>query len=94
MSLASSRPRALTLYREILRTLEKWPSVKREKVAMEIRDEFRANASESLPDKQRKMLEEAEAGLRSLRQQCGLSDGTDVSMNSDLELQHHSRRNL
>ena len=68
-----ARPRALTLYREILRTLEVWPSVRRRAVYEEIQQEFRQNMHESEPAKRAKMLEEAEAGLQSLRQQCGLN---------------------
>ena len=88
----SGRPRALVLYRDILRTLQRWPSVKRDNVAAEIRDEFRTNAREPAGEKRTKMLEEAEAGLRSLRQQCGLSEGQEVSYASDLELQRAHRR--
>ena len=68
-----ARPRALTLYREILRTLEVWPSVRRRAVYEEIQQEFRQNMHESEPAKRAKMLEEAEAGLQSLQQQCGLN---------------------
>ena len=80
------------LYRDILRTLQKWPSVRRDKVALEIRDEFRQNRSEPSAEKRAKMISEAEAGLRSLRQQCGLSEGTDVSFASDAELQWRQRQ--
>ena len=86
-----SRPRALVLYREILRTMQKWPSKRRDKVSLEIRQEFRENMHEASADRQRKMLEEAEAGLRSLRQQCGLSDGTDVTFAADAELSRRYR---
>ena len=86
------RPRALVLYRDILRTLQRWPSVRRDKVAAEIRDEFRSNQREPAGERRQKMLEEAEAGLRSLRQQCGLSDGTEVSYACDQELQRQHRR--
>ena len=82
----SARPRALVLYREIMRTLQRWPSIKRHKVTLEIRQEFRQNMREASTEKREKMLEEAEAGLRSLRQQCGLSEGTDVSFAADAEL--------
>ena len=88
----SSRPRALVLYRELLRTLQRWPSVKRDKVYAEIRDEFRQKMHEPAGEKRAKFIEEAEAGLRSLRHQCGLSDGTDVAFNSDQELQYQQRR--
>ena len=88
----SARPRALVLYREILRTLQRWPSVKRESVALEIRNEFREKMHETNVERRTKFVEEAEAGLRSLRQQCGLGEGTDVSFNSDAELQHQQRR--
>lgn len=87
----STRPRALTLYRDILRTLQKWPSVRRDRVALEIRSEFRVKMHEPNAERRAKMVEEAEAGLRSLRQQCGLSDGTDVAFNADSELQHRQR---
>ena len=79
------------LYRHILRTLQQWPSVKRDKVANEIRLEFKSNMHEADAAKKQKMLAEAEAGLRSLRQQCGLADGTEVAFNSDAELQHQAR---
>ena len=88
----AARPQALVLYRNLLRTLQKWPSVRRDKVASEIREEFRQNRVEASPDKVEKMLAEAAAGLRSLRQQCGLNDGTDVSYMCDSELQRANRR--
>jgi hypothetical protein len=89
--MAAPWPRALCVYRELMRTLQKWPSVRRGRVAMEVRDEFRLNRLETQPEKQQKMLDEAEAGLRSLRQQCGLSAGTDVAFACDQELQHRQR---
>ena len=87
----TARPPALVLYRHILRTLQQWPSVKRDKVANEIRLEFKSNMHEADAAKKQKMLAEAEAGLRSLRQQCGLADSTEVAFNSDAELQHQAR---
>ena len=90
-STMTARPPALVLYRHILRTLQQWPSVKRDKVANEIRLEFKNNMHEADAAKRQKMLAEAEAGLRSLRQQCGLADGTEVAFNSDAELQHQAR---
>ena len=90
-STMTARPPALVLYRHILRTLQQWPSVKRDKVANEIRLEFKNNMHEADAAKKQKMLAEAEAGLRSLRQQCGLADGTEVAFNSDAELQHQAR---
>ena len=89
--MSSSRP-VLAVYKDLLRLLRIWPSVKRDKVTQEIRLEFRQNASEQSADKRKKMLEEAEAGLRSLRQQCGLSEGTDVNFMADAELQRANRR--
>ena len=44
-----ARPRALALYRDILRTLELWPSVRRRAVYAEIQQEFRQNMHESEP---------------------------------------------
>ena len=82
----ATAPRALAVYRSLLRTLQQWPSVRRDKVAHEIRDEFRRNAHEPSSERAEKMLQEAEAGLRSLRAQCGLSEGTDVSYTCDTEL--------
>jgi hypothetical protein len=76
----SGRSKALYLYRDLLRTLQRWPSVRRDKVAAEIRAEFRQNQNESDPSKSAKMLADAEAGLQSLRQQCGLSaHGTEIA---------------
>ena len=73
VSIMASRPRALALYRQILRTLELWPSIRKAKIAEEIRLEFRQNALEAEASKRDKMLAEAEAGLKALRQQCGLN---------------------
>ena len=69
----STPPRVRTVYRALLRTMEQWPSVKKDKVVQEIKLEFRQNMGEAEAAKRDKMLAEAEAGLRSLRQQCGLS---------------------
>ena len=72
--------KTLALYRELLRTLQRWPSVKRPQVTAEIRAEFRQNRNEADASKCAKMIDEAESGLRSLRQQCGMSaDGNDIS---------------
>ena len=79
-----SRPRALTVYRQLLRTLQRWPSIKRDTVAAEVRAEFRLYQQEAEPEKRAKQLEEAEAGLRALRQQCGLSEsGSEIGYNYD-----------
>ena len=82
-----SRPRALLLYKDLLRTTQRWPSVRRDHVIEEIRAEFRQNAHEPDAAKAEKMLAEAEAGLQSLRQQCGLSAGNEVSYDYDAALQ-------
>ena len=78
---------ALGLYRTILRTAQHWPSIKKEAVKNEIRDEFRRNLGETDPQKIEKMLVEARAGLQSLRQQCGMSEGSDVQYMYDDALQ-------
>ena len=84
----TTRPRALTLYRELLRTMERWPSIKKEKVISEIRSEFRENMGEVDAAKKAKFIEEAEAGLRALRQQVGMNtDRNDVSYAYDEMLQ-------
>ena len=84
----SARPRALTVYRDILRTLQRWPSVRKDAVMAEIRAEFRENSTEADASKRKKMLEEAEAGLLSLRQQCGLNaDGNEIAYMYDEALQ-------
>ena len=72
--------------------MEKWPSVKRGKVIDEIKTEFRQNAAEADATRKEKMLSEAEAGLQSLRQQCGLSaDGNEIGYNYDEALQRGYR---
>ena len=86
--MSAARGKALYLYRDLLRTLQRWPSVRRDKVAAEIRAEFKQNAHETDAAKCTKMLEEAEAGLQSLRQQCGLStDGNEIAYAYDDALQ-------
>ena len=69
----------LSLYKHILRTAQRWPSIKKDRILDEIRDEFRRNQFEAEPQRVAKMLDEARAGLASLRQQCGLSDTNDIS---------------
>mmetsp|Transcript_62194 Transcript_62194/g.122907 ORF Transcript_62194/g.122907 Transcript_62194/m.122907 type:complete len:92 (-) Transcript_62194:93-368(-) len=69
----------LTLYKDILRTAQRWPSIKRHSIIDEIRNEFRKNRTEAKPKRVDKMLSEARDGLASLRQQCGLSDANDIS---------------
>lgn len=87
-STMSSRPRALTLYRELLRTMERWPSIKKDKVVAEIRSEFREKMGELDATKKAKFMEEAEAGLRALQQQVGMNtDRNDVSYAYDEMLQ-------
>ena len=81
------------LYKDILRTLEIWPSKRRTAVIAEIRAEFRQNQHETQSEKCAKMIAEAEAGLLSLRQQCGLSaDGSEISYAYDEALQRDGRR--
>ena len=70
----------LRLYRNILRTAQNWPSIRRQKVIEEIRTEFRENRAEQNPERLAKLLKEAEIGLESLRAQTGFSsDGNEIS---------------
>ena len=82
----AARSEVLSVYRRILRTAQHWPSVKKESVKNEIRDEFRRNVGESDPKTAAKMLEEARAGLQSLRQQCGMSENSDIQYEYDTAL--------
>lgn len=82
----TARAEALILYRQIMRTAQSWPSIKKQAVINEIRDEFRINMGEADPQKLEKMLGEARAGLQSLRQQCGMS-GSDIQYYYDDALQ-------
>ena len=61
-----SRSQTLGLYRQILRTAQHWPSIKREAVVLSIREEFRRNAGETRPEKLERMFVEAQAGLAQL----------------------------
>ena len=58
----------LSIYRRILRTAQSWPSIRKEVVTLEIRDEFRSNARELDPQNIDRMLRIAEAGLKELMQ--------------------------
>ena len=76
----SSSASTLRLYRNILRTAQNWPSIRRQKVIEEIRTEFRENRAEQNPERLAKLLKEAEIGLESLRAQTGFSgDGNEIS---------------
>lgn len=78
--MATAAVHVRSIYRSLLRTLEQWPSVKKKAVMEEIRTEFRQNAAEVDAAKIKSMVQEAEAGLVSLRQQCGLSvEGTEIN---------------
>ena len=87
----AARAEALSLYRRILRTAQFWPSIKKAAVIDEIRGEFRDNMKEADPQRTAKMLAEARAGLQSLRQQCGMSDGSDIQYMYDDALQRTQR---
>lgn len=82
----AQRSTVLSLYRGIMRTAQRWPSVRKAKLIEEIRDEFRRNAGEADPKRLEKMVAEAHAGLASLRQQCGLSSPGEVSYAYDAAL--------
>ena len=85
-------PRPLVLYKEILRTLQRWPSVRRQQVIQEIRAEFRTNMLESEAQKREKMIREAEDGLHSLRMQCGMNtNSNEISLEYDDALQRRQR---
>lgn len=56
----------LSLYRQLLRTVQRWPSVRKEAVLTGIRDEFRANMGDRDPLRIEKMLAEAHSGLKQL----------------------------
>lgn len=84
----TTRPRALVLYRDLLRTMERWPSIKKDKVIAEIKQEFRERVGETDAAKKEKFIQEAEAGLQALQQQVGMNtDRNDVSYNADHMLQ-------
>lgn len=84
----AGRAEALSLFRRIMRTAQRWPSIKKEAVKTEIRDEFRRNMGEANPQKMAKMLDEARSGLQSLRQQCGMSsESSDINYMYDDALQ-------
>lgn len=68
---ASRRSEVLGLYKQIMRTVQVWPSKKRQAVTLEIRREFRNNAHESDPQKLESMMAEAYAGLKELRWGAG-----------------------
>jgi hypothetical protein len=68
---ASRRSEVLGLYKRIMRTVQIWPSKKREAVTFEIRQEFRNNALETDPQKLERMMAEAYAGLKELRWGAG-----------------------
>ncbi len=85
--MAATRSEVLLLYRQILRTAEHWPSVRRRKVIEEIKLEFREHASEADPAALAKHVEAARAGLESLQQQCGMSKSRDIAYDYDRPLQ-------
>ena len=77
---AATRSEVLHLYRQILRTAARWPSVKRDTVIAEIKDEFRQHMAEADAGVRSKLVAEARAGLDALRQQCGMSsDSAEIS---------------
>merc|ERR1712087_847042 len=80
-----TRSSTLALYRQILRTASRWPSVKRSAVIEEIRSEFRANRSETEAAKVEGLLAQAHTGLTYLRSQTGLgkASGSELSYHFD-----------
>ena len=60
------RSEALSLYRQILRAAEDWPSRKKTAVVSEIRQAFRTNAAEKDAQAIEQMLAEARSGLKEL----------------------------
>mmetsp|Transcript_42996 Transcript_42996/g.94182 ORF Transcript_42996/g.94182 Transcript_42996/m.94182 type:complete len:84 (-) Transcript_42996:37-288(-) len=68
----ATKASTLRLYREILRHAGRWPSIKRESIIQEIRQEFRANRLEQDGAKAAAMIEQARIGLGSLKAQSGL----------------------
>lgn len=63
----TQRSEVLGLYKQIMRTAQSWPSLKRLAVIREIRTEFKGNAKEADPQKLERMLAEAYAGLKEMR---------------------------
>lgn len=86
----STRSNTLALYREILRTARRWPSVKRLAVIEEIRSEFRAHRSETEATKVKGLLAQANTGLTYLRTQTGLgkAGGREISYHFDAGATH------
>eukprot|EP00310_Coccolithus_braarudii_P004265 CAMPEP_0183378296 /NCGR_PEP_ID=MMETSP0164_2-20130417/124842_1 /TAXON_ID=221442 /ORGANISM="Coccolithus pelagicus ssp braarudi, Strain PLY182g" /LENGTH=85 /DNA_ID=CAMNT_0025555849 /DNA_START=36 /DNA_END=293 /DNA_ORIENTATION=+ len=80
-----TRTRTLSLYREILRTASRWPSVKRAAVIEEIRTEFRANRSTTEPAKVKDLVDQAATGLSYLQSQTGLGQvrGSEINYQFD-----------
>ena len=62
----------LQLYRNILRHAKRFPSIKRNKIVEEIKLSFRANRSETNPDKIKEQLSVATKGLQQLQMYTSL----------------------
>ena len=62
----------LQLYRNILRHAKRFPSIKRNKIVEEIKLSFRANSSETNPDKIKEQLSVATKGLQQLQMYTSL----------------------
>ena len=60
------RTEVLSLFRQIMRTAQDWPSLNKHALINGIRDEFRANVREADPQKVQKMLLQARSGLKEL----------------------------
>ena len=67
----SPRAEVLSLYRQIMRAAQNWPSLKRNAVISGIRDEFRNARDEADPQKIMKRIAAARAGLKELLHEVG-----------------------
>lgn len=74
----------LTLYKELLRVVSKWPSRNRLKIREEIRLGFREHRSETDGAKLDKLLTEARAGLQSMKTQIGWKDSSEIGNTSGI----------
>mmetsp|Transcript_26328 Transcript_26328/g.73581 ORF Transcript_26328/g.73581 Transcript_26328/m.73581 type:complete len:83 (-) Transcript_26328:395-643(-) len=80
MSIVAHRTNVLAMYRTILRSAQNYPSVKREQILVEIKEDFRRNRSLSDEEQIDKAIMEAMEGLQALQRYSGHSDSPHFSV--------------
>jgi hypothetical protein len=71
----ATREQVLLLYRQILRAAKQYPSLKRDSIVADIRDQFRAHRVLTDPNAVRQEMETGIRGLDVLQQYCGMEGG-------------------